>query len=47
MNLLLKILSFNLIVLNQVIEHIPEPDILLKKLNTKVNKRWFDNYLFS
>ena len=30
--------KFNLIVLNQVIEHIPEPDILLKKLTTKLTK---------
>ncbi len=34
----LKDTSFNLIVLNQVIEHIPEPDILLKSLNTKLIK---------
>jgi len=30
--------KFDLIVLNQVIEHIPEPDILLKKLATKLTK---------
>ena len=30
--------KFNLIVLNQVIEHIPEPDILLKKLAPKLSK---------
>ncbi len=34
----LKDISFNLIVLNQVIEHIPEPDTLLESLNTKLTK---------
>ena len=33
-----KDISFNLIVLNQVIEHIPEPDVLLKSLNTNLIK---------
>ena len=33
-----KDIQFDLIVLNQVIEHIPEPDILLKKLTQKLTK---------
>ena len=30
--------KFDIIVMNQVIEHIPEPDVLLKKLTTKLKK---------
>lgn len=33
-----KDIKFDLIILNQVIEHIPEPDILLKRLTTKLTK---------
>ena len=33
-----KDMKFDLIIMNQVIEHIPEPDILLKKLSTNLNQ---------
>ena len=33
-----KDIKFDLIIMNQIIEHIPEPDILLKKLTTKLTQ---------
>ena len=39
--------KFDLIVMNQVIEHIPEPDILLKRLTNKLTKNGVAYYLFS